>query len=102
MGKTCLWWPITKLVEIITSIHVYLIQRMNFGSKENGRENAFLAKPKRQNILHPNEKNMLLLANPKISGEYPCLSHSLDEFCFKGKWQKKSYYCKTKAPMSCT
>ena len=41
MARTCLWWPITKFVEIITSIHVYLIQQMNFGSKENGRKSNF-------------------------------------------------------------
>ena len=54
---------------------------MNYGSEENGKRKAFLAKRKHQYHVS-NEKNMFVVANPKISGdcyEYPCLSHSLDE-----------------------
>ena len=40
--------PITKRMEIISSIQVCLISRVNFDHKENGRKKAFLANPKQQ------------------------------------------------------
>ena len=40
--------PITKEIEIIMSIQVYLISWMNFDYKENGGKKAFLANPKHQ------------------------------------------------------
>ena len=82
--KNTFMWPITNVVEIITSIHVCLIKQMNFGSKENGRIKLFL-RNQSTNIMHPNEKDMFAVANPKISGyyyEYPCFSYSSDELWF--------------------
>ena len=46
MEGTHLWWPITKLMEIVTSIYVCLIQQMNFDSKDNGGEKSFCCKTK--------------------------------------------------------
>ena len=40
--------PITKRMEIIMSIDVCLISRMNFDYTESGRKKAFLANPKLQ------------------------------------------------------
>ena len=40
--------PITKRMEIVMSIQVCLISRMNFDSVENGVEKALLANPKHQ------------------------------------------------------
>ena len=40
--------PITKRMEIIMSIQVCLISRMNFHYKENGGKKAFLANAKHQ------------------------------------------------------
>ena len=37
--------PITKTMEIITSIQVCLISRINFGYKENDGKKAFLPNP---------------------------------------------------------
>ena len=40
--------PIRRIMNIIMSIHICLIEQSNFGCKENGKEKkkAFLAKPK--------------------------------------------------------
>ena len=38
--------PLTKRVEIIMSIQVCLLSRMNFDYKENNGKKAFLANPK--------------------------------------------------------
>ena len=40
--------PATKGMEIIMSIHVCLISRMNFDYKENGEKKGFLVNPKYQ------------------------------------------------------
>ena len=40
--------PITKRMEIITNIQVYLNSRMNFDYEGNGGKKTFLANPKRQ------------------------------------------------------
>ena len=40
--------PVTKRMEIIMSIQIFLISRMNFDYKENGAKKAFLANPKHQ------------------------------------------------------
>ena len=47
-GKNMIIMPITKRMEIIICIHVYLISQMNFDYVENGGEKAFPANPKRQ------------------------------------------------------
>ena len=44
--RTCLWWPILILVEIIISIHDYIFQRKNIGSKVNGRKKSFSCESK--------------------------------------------------------
>ena len=68
--------PITKRKEIVISIHVCLISRMNFNYMENGRKNAFLANPKHQyNISQCGEQDCH--ANNKKNGgyyKYPSLS----------------------------
>ena len=38
--------PITKRMEIIASIQVYLVSRMNFDYKENGGKKSFSSKSK--------------------------------------------------------
>ena len=40
--------PITKRMEIATSIKICLISQMNFDYKENGRKKVFLTNPKHQ------------------------------------------------------
>ena len=40
--------PITKIMEMVMSIQVYLILRMNFDSEENARRKAPLANPRHQ------------------------------------------------------
>ena len=78
--RTSLWWPITKLWAIITSINVGPIRWMNFDSMENGGKNSF-SFGTTTNIMNPNEKNIFLVANHKNSGhyyEYPCLPHSIN------------------------
>ena len=40
--------PITKRMEIVMRIQVYLISRMNFDYEENGEKKALLANPRRQ------------------------------------------------------
>ena len=40
--------PITKIMEIVMSIHVHLISRMNFNYTESGVKKAFFANPKQQ------------------------------------------------------
>ena len=40
--------PITKRMEIVISIQVCLISRINFDYKENGGKKAFLPNPKHQ------------------------------------------------------
>ena len=52
--------PITKLMEIIMGIQVYLISRMNFDYKENGRKKAFLA-IQIINIVYPIKENMIAM-----------------------------------------
>ena len=52
--------PINKRMEIIMSIQVCLISRMNFDFRENDGKKAFLANPN-INIRYPNEENVILM-----------------------------------------
>ena len=72
---------ITKRMETVTGIQVYLISWMNFDYKENGKEEAFLANPKHQyHVFQYGECDCH--ANNKKNGhyyEYPSLSHFTDK-----------------------
>ena len=69
--------PITKRMEIITSIQVFLLSLMNFDHIENGGKKAFLANPKHQcNVSQCVE--LACCTNNKMNGDYhvhPLLSH---------------------------
>ena len=73
--------PMTKRMEIILSIQVYLISRINFDYKENGRKKAFLANLKHQyHVSQYGEQDYC--ANNEKNGdycEYPRLSHFTNE-----------------------
>ena len=53
--------PITEGIEIIMSIQVCLISRMNINYKENGEKKSFSCKSKNINIMYPNEKNVIVV-----------------------------------------
>ena len=47
------------------------------------------------NILHTNEKNVVIIPNPKKYGDCyknPCLSNIIDELCFSAKWWKEKLF----------
>ena len=73
--------PITKKMEIVMGIQVYLISWMNFDYKENGGKKVFLANLKHQ--YHVSQSGELdCCANNKKNGDYhvhPRLSHFTDE-----------------------
>ena len=73
--------PITKRMEIIISIQVCLLSRLNFDYTKKGGKNAFLADPKHQyRVSQCGEFDCR--ANNKMKGnyyEYPSLSHFMDE-----------------------
>ena len=67
-AKNLIVLPITKRMEIILSVKVCLISRMNFGYKENGGMKAFLASPKHQyRVSHCGEHDCH--ANNKKKGD---------------------------------
>ena len=57
--------PITKLMEIITSIQACLLSRMNFDNMKNGGNKAFLANPI-INIMYRNMENMIVMPITKL------------------------------------
>ena len=61
--------PITKTMEIIMSIQVCIISRMNFDYKENGGKKAFL-QIQCINIMYPNVENMIAVPNNKKNEDY--------------------------------
>ena len=68
-------------MEVIMSIHVCLISRMNFDYTKNGGKKTFIANPKHQYRVSKNGEHDYC-ANNKKNGdyyEYPCLSHFTDE-----------------------
>ena len=73
--------PITKTMEIITSIQVCLISWMNFGYKEIDGRKAFLPNPKHQyHVSQSGEHDCS--ANNKMERDYykyPSLSHSANK-----------------------
>ena len=80
-GKNMIVMPITKRMEIIMSIQVCLISRMNISYKENGEKNAFFANTKPQYRASQcgeydyganNKKNVDYYV-------YPSLTHFTDE-----------------------
>ena len=70
--------PITKRMEIIASVQVCLIPQMNFDDKENGGKKDFLANPKHEYHVSQQEEHDYSAHNKK-NGEYPSLSHFMDE-----------------------
>ena len=73
--------PITKRTEIVMSIQVCLISRMNFDHKDNGGKKAFLANPKHQYRASQCAEHDCSANNKKNEDyyEYPCLSHFTEE-----------------------
>ena len=77
--------PIKKRIEIVMSIQICLISRMNFYYEENGAKKALFAKPKHQYhvfqcVSHYGEHDCS--AKNKKNGDcygLPSLSHSIDE-----------------------
>ena len=73
--------PITKRMEIVISIQVYLNSQMNFDYKESGGKKAFLANPKHQyHVSQYGEHDCA--TNKKGNGdyyEYPNLPQFMDE-----------------------
>ena len=59
-AKNMITMPITKGMEIVKGIQVYLISWVNFDYTENGRKKAFLANPK-INIRYPKVINMIVV-----------------------------------------
>ena len=74
--------PITKEIEIIMSIQVCLISRMNFDYKENGGKKSFSCKSKASISCIPIWKQDCRAKKKGIGDhfEYPSLSHFTDEF----------------------
>ena len=68
-------------MEIVTSIQVCLISRINFDYKENGGKKAFLANPKHQYHVSQCGEHDCNANNKKNRDyyEYPSLSHLMDE-----------------------
>ena len=73
--------PITKSMEIIMSIQVYLISQMNFDYKEMMEIKAFLANPKHQYRASKWGEHDCIAYNRKDRDfyEYQSLSHFMDE-----------------------
>ena len=73
--------PIAKGMEIIMSIQVLLISRMNNNYEENGGKKSFSCKPK-ASICVSQRKEHDCSAHNKKNGDYyknPSLSHFTDE-----------------------
>ena len=79
--------PLTKRIEIIIGIQVWLFSWMNFDFKENGGKKGFLANPKHQcHVSQCGEHGCS--ANNKKNGdyyEYPSLSLFMDKLWL---WEK--------------
>ena len=54
------WTGNNKIMEIITSIQVFLISRMNINYKENGGKKPFF-QIKSINIVYPSAENMIVV-----------------------------------------
>ena len=95
--------PITKRMEVIISIHVYLISQMNIDYKENGGKIAFLTNAK-INIVYPDAENLIMLPKTKIMGiamSIQVCHISRMNFNYKKNGGKKSFPCQSKASGSC-
>ena len=73
--------PIRKRNEIIMSIELCPISRVNFNYKENGKKKAFSANPKHQYRASQWEEHDCSANNKKNRDyyKYQCLSHFTDE-----------------------
>ena len=95
--------PLTKGMEIIMSVQVCLISRMNFDYKEKGRHKAFRTNPKNQYhvsnmenmIVVPIRKGMEIIMSVKV-----CHISRIN-FDYKENGKKKSFSCKCATSISC-
>ena len=73
--------PLTKRMEIVTSIQVCIIPWMNFNCKENGGKKAFLAKPKHQYHVSQYGEHDCSATNKKGGDyyKYPSLFHFMNK-----------------------
>ena len=100
MGRTCLWWPIQKLGEIITSIQICLIQRTNFDLKENGGKKSFSYETKAPISCIAKGRTCLwwpiLILREIIMSIHVCLFQQTN-IGSKEIGKEKSFSCETKA-----
>ena len=94
--------PITKRMEIIMGIQVYLFSRMNFDFKENGGKKSFSCKSKASMSCIRIWRTLFSANNKKNRDyyEYPSLYLSRINFDYKENRGKKSCSCKSKASIS--
>ena len=95
--------PITKKMEIVMSIQVCLISRMNFGYTKNGGKKAFPINPKHQHrVSHCGEHdcNANIKRMEIVMGIQVCLILEINFNC-KENGEKKSFSCQIKASISC-
>ena len=95
--------PITKRIEIVMSIQVCPISRMNFDCEESGGKKALLANPKHQ-IVYPSAENKTVMPVTKrmeiITSIQVCLISRMNFDC-KENGGKRSFSCKSKSSISC-
>ena len=80
-GENMIVVPITKKIEIIISIKVWPVSRLNIKYKENGGKKGFLGNPKHQYHVSQRGEHDFSADNKKNGDyyEYPSLSQFLDE-----------------------
>ena len=91
---------ITKRVEIIMSIQVYLIPQINLDYKENGGKKSFSCKSKAPNIVQPNVEDIivaLIIKRMEIIMSIQVCLISWMNFDYKENGGKKSFSCKSKS-----
>ena len=92
--------PITKWIEIITSIQFWLILKMSINFKENGGKKSFFLQIQSINILHPNVEKMIVVPITNklaiIMSVLVWLISQMNINC-KENGGKQSFSCKSKA-----
>ena len=96
--------PILKRMEIIMSIQVCLISRMDFDYKENSRKKTFLGNPKHQyRVSQCGELDcsaIIIKRMEIIMSIQVCLTSWMN-FDYRENEGKKGYPCKSKASTPC-
>ena len=93
----------TKTMQIIISIKVSPISRVNINYKENGGRKAFLANPRPQ-LAYPNVENTIIVQITKrmeIIMGIQVYHISRMNFDYKGNGKNKSFFGKCKPSISC-